>query len=82
MAATRYTAPAGLIQRGRKAAVCPTCGKARMLHGHRGALQRPFSCGQQCYQQYRQFGLAREFASQGLAYAVGVSPITPGGVSR
>lgn len=82
MAASRYTAPAGLVKPGRRVMNCPTCGRRRLIHGHLGALQRRYACSQDCYNTYRQFSTARTFASQGFGYAAGVTPITPGGKSR
>lgn len=82
MAATRYTAPTGLIQNGRKAVICATCGRSRLRRGHYGALQRSHYCSQKCYSVFRQFTATKAFSSQGITYAAGVNPITPGGKSR
>lgn len=82
MAATRYTTPAGPLQRGRKSAVCLTCGKARLMHGHRGALQRTYACTQECYNTYRHFSATSTFARLGIAKATQVTPTVPGGVAR
>ncbi len=79
--ASRYTAPSGLVKPGRRVSVCLTCGRRKIISGHLGALQRDFACSQECYNTYRRFSATRTFASQGLGYAAGITPITPGGKS-